>query len=31
MGATIYNELPTQVRTIESFIAYEQSLKQHFA
>ena len=31
MGATIYNELPIQVRRIKSFIAYEQSLKQNFA
>ena len=31
MGATIYNELPIQVRRIESFIAYEQSLNQHFS
>ena len=31
MGATIYNELPIQVRRIESFIAYEKSLNQHFS
>ena len=31
MGATIYNELPIQMQRIESFIAYAESLKQHFS
>ena len=30
MGATIYNDLPIQVRRTKSPIAYERSLKQHF-
>ena len=31
MGTTIYNELPVRVQRTESFIAYEQGLKQQFA
>ena len=30
MGANIYNELPVDIRKIESLNAYEQHLKQHF-
>ena len=31
MEATIYKDLPIQVRRNESFIAYQRSIKQHFA